>query len=241
MAGALIVAHQDDEIFALNFLSRNPISHVFYLTDGVRKNASYSPAIRAQEAVKSWSRIDPSVQVFQIGIQKQLRDGILFEDCDRNLVEELQQMVSALSPSFILTTLHDGSHQDHDMAFFISKRVLPVGCPMYVFPTYRSNYFFPKFFRVMKMPSELEPESFRVKGGVKSFIKSIQIMIDYKSQLVTWIGLAPLILLRTLLGSKVLLCGESTLDFSPQKVFFEERGRAKVEEVRISIKNCLGF
>lgn len=231
LTGILILAHQDDEVFVLNYLRKLEVSHAIYLTNGLRRGARYSNEIRRLEAEESWRIIAPNVRVIHFGSERNLRDGMLHYDISKEAILQIKAIVSEVKPSFIITTLNDGSHQDHDTTFYVARSVLPQACDLYAFPTYRSNFIFPRMFRVMKIPPGLELSQIKSQGSIKQMILTLRIMMVYKTQFVTLVGLAPGILVRMILGSKILLFDQRAFSFQPRYFFYQERGRANVREV----------
>jgi LmbE family N-acetylglucosaminyl deacetylase len=235
VSGILILAHQDDEVFFLNLVLRSEITHVFYLTDGVRTGANYSSDIRSNEASNSWNLIGQDVEILQIGQKFQINDGILHEKITPSLIAEIQTSISAINPSFILTTLNDGSHQDHDSVFLLAKSVKPKDCTLYAFPSYRANYFYPKFFRVLKIPPRMSSVEVNIRGSLSSTFTALRIMKLYSTQKKTWLGLGPAVLLRLLLGFKVAKYETCELVHVPKYYFYDIRNRATVNDVTTSL------
>jgi len=232
LTGILILAHPDDEVFIINYLGKLKVSHTIYLTNGVRSGAKYSGEIRRLEAEESWQIIDPNVRLIHFGSDHNLRDGMLHKDISKKAISQIKGIVSEVKPSFIITTLNDGSHQDHDTTFYVARSVLPQECDLFAFPTYRSNFLFPRMFRVMKVPPGLKLGQIKSERSIKKLILALRIMIVYKTQIVTWVGLAPGILVQMILGSRILLIDQRAFSFQPRHFFYQERGRANVQEVR---------
>jgi len=233
MSGILILAHQDDEVFFLSALLRFPISHVIYLTDGVRKDATYSSEIRSMEAIRSWSVIEPNVKIVELGKEFGIKDGKVHEFLSQRLFTELRNLIGEINPRFVLTTLNDGGHQDHDAVFLISRMIKPSNCTLIAIPSYRANFVFRKLYRVLKVPSNFPHSSFRIKGSLRSSIMAHRVMRLYATQKITWVGLGPMTLIRLLVGFEALICEDTSCRHIPTSYFYEIRRRARSEDLKL--------
>lgn len=232
MSGILILAHQDDEVFFLSALQKFAVSHVVYLTDGVRKDAAYSSDIRSTEVSDSWALIQPNVEIIELGKKLKIKDGKVHEYLSQQLFSELRSIVGRINPRFVLTTLNDGGHQDHDAVFLISRMIKPDNATLIAIPSYRANFVFRRLYRVLKLPSNFPHSYFKIKGSLDSSILAYRVMRLYPTQKITWLGLGPMTLIRLLIGFKALVCEDRLCRHIPDSYLYEIRHRAKSEDLK---------
>jgi LmbE family N-acetylglucosaminyl deacetylase len=235
----LILAHTDDEIMALHLLHilSKPIIFV-YLTDGKPQGAEYSPALRVEENAEALKALNLKYEAVQFGCKNSIRDGCLALDFKRQNFKDLVEIINSYNPKLIVTTAFEGGHQDHDAAFLISHKLSrQLNLPIWVFPTYRSMS--PKFklYRVMQPINDLVSKKIELSPRSRFQIIKIAIymIVTYKSQARTWLGLTIPMLRRYTFTSQYVYKYQEEIEIPhyTSTPFYEVRNRATRSELAL--------
>ena len=229
-----LLSHCDDEIFLLPFLldSKSENTIVFFST---RQEAAGPESIRKIEATEANRFLNQFQKLETVFLEPEVRDGKIFQDFGPENYQYLEELVDRVKPDEIVALAYEGGHQDHDAVEVISKclcankKIEMITCPAYC-----SSIFSKNFFRVMK--SEKLEENFQL-NRLLGVWAALRIILIYKSQFKTWIGLAPFILIHyafsTFWITRVTTFSEpKELD----RCFYEFRERATQSEVLENFK-----
>lgn len=198
-----LLAHQDDEIFGLHIYSKFGSNCVVYLTDGVRNDAKFNIDLRIQEAQNAWKKIDENAELIFFGTNHAIEDGALASAINASHLSELISICRSRNINEIVTLQNEGGHQDHDITSMLAKELSRRLVLNFVaFPAYRAVFNRSIFYAVMSsttksMPNNIKPTFARVKITMLSF----SLMKNYRSQIRSWIGLGPFIILKYLVGN----------------------------------------
>jgi hypothetical protein len=188
----ILLAHPDDEIFILPFLSKVQVKTFFvYLTN----NSRYFSADRSRELSESIQSFRDRGHDFQIEkLNKPCRDGFCFLDLSEEHFKQIDNFIKVNNVTRIATLALEGGHQDHDVASLFSRKLAICNSIDFIeFAAYRKPQ--KKFFSlaVMKPQKKGVPISFS-RLDVIHHVLSLSLL--YKSQWRTWLGLLPFILYR---------------------------------------------
>ena len=188
----ILLAHPDDEIFLLPFLSEIQAKTFFvYLT----KNSRFFRSDRSSELNESILQFRARGYDFQIeSFHKSCRDGFCFLDLNDEHFIRINEFVRNNNVTRIATLALEGGHQDHDVANLLSRKLAVMNNIDFIeFAAYRkssSNLF---SFAVMKPQIKGIPFLFNRLQVIRQVFSLILL---YKSQWRTWLGLLPFILYR---------------------------------------------
>ena len=227
-----IFAHCDDELFCLPLLlEKNSVNTIVFLTTLDKNNAEPSKVnIRMQEALKANKFLSKATTIKTIFYNEGIYDGTIHTDFYRNHFKQLTRFVLDEKPDELVTLSYEAGHQDHDSAYLITRLIseneqLKLRC----FSGYRASTLFPRLFTVLR------PISFSNKidfNRILITLIAVRLMIIYRSQAKTWIGLAPVLLIKYILFPFWEAKCETPLGYqSIRDCFYENRGRAKQHEV----------
>lgn len=227
-----LLAHQDDEIFFLPYLLGLDKKLIIYLTNGVSAGSSQSKlesrSLESELVFKKYlSKFN--VQVLWLGLQNSIPDGNLHTFICEDFLAKIQESIEQVSEpvSMILTTTFEGAHQDHDSAAVISRQFANLlVVPVIEISTYRQWLTRIYSFKVLKPQFPLKELHFR---RLKTSVVAFRLMLAYKTQKKTWMGLGPATLIS------YIFRGYQPASPQPvgvlQKCFYSFRGRATQEEV----------
>ena len=227
-----VFAHCDDEIFCLPLLLEKDAENtlIFLTTQAKSHLNSTKDDIRGQEALRASSSLKRVANIRTLFYNKNIGDGTVHDDFSEADFKELTRIVLDEKPDEIVTLSYEGGHQDHDSVHVICRLIsenhrIQLRC----FSGYRSLDLITKLFSVLKPVSPTERIAF---NRFLVVLTAIRLMIIYKSQLKTWIGLAPILLIKYSLfpfweSSNHTLNGLN----ESRDCFYEIRGRAKQYQV----------
>jgi hypothetical protein len=227
-----LLAHPDDEVLGLHLHSNSTVNHVAYLTDGVRVGAKFNSGKRVNEAQKAWSEIDKNAELIFFGTDHALRDGALREEINLFHLNELIKICQNRDINEIVTLQLEGGHQDHDIVSMLAEELSSrLSLNLIMFPAYRALHKMYPVYAVMSPTQKLIEKSglsmvLRLNFTKQAFI----LMKNYRSQLSTWIGLGPFVLLKYLIGNPNFIqqssLSKSTQD-SPSKLLYVNRKKGQ--------------
>ena len=223
-----LLAHQDDEVMALHLHSNSVNNFVVYLTNGVRTGADYNAGTRVHEARSAWSEIDQGAELIFFGTEHSLLDGELQSQLNNSHLRELILICCDRKIDEVVTLQLEGGHHDHDIAsMFAEELSRRLAVKLIVFPGYRAV--FKKFPIYVVMSSWIEKdvkESLPVVARIRLAKQSLMIMRSYGSQITTWVGLGPFVILKYLLGSPTYLFltdRQNMMQEFPKKLLYVNR------------------
>ena len=227
---ALMLAHGDDEIGAIPIVLSNPPTIVFYLTNGSGIGQSDLSKKREREIRRSWGILYPGSEVINFGSDFEIPDGTLHSNLTVAHLEILEKLVIDSGVKSLVTTHAEGGHQDHDTTFMVSQYLsLKLEVGLFSFPLYCQGSYSKKFFRVMSLHgSGIKNEIGGLQIRIRSFVKAIQLIFNYRSQWKTWIGLSlPLLFAMTRKYQLLKPTYVSLINYPEANIlFYESRGRA---------------
>ena len=223
-----LLAHQDDEILGLHLNSNQVANFVVYLTDGVRFGADYKSDTRVAEAQKAWNQIDGNAELIFFGTDNSLSDGNLANEIGYSHFHQLISICKDRDIDEIMTLQLEGGHQDHDitslLAEELSKRLL---LSLVVFPAYRALHEKFPIYAVMNLTTKVPAvKSFSWTRRIQLAGLALRLMKGYKSQIITWIGLGPFVVLKYLFGKPSFLIWnelEKASQENPKKFLYLNR------------------
>ena len=234
-----LLSHCDDEIFLLPFLLE-PSSESTLIFFTTRKSVSEDSDLRKSEAIRANQFLNRYQSIKTIFLVPEIRDGLIHKDFNIDNFEFLEGMIIQEKPAEIVTLAFEGGHQDHDSVEVIARILCEKhGIKLASCPAYRSTKFSRKLFTVMN--SGLVTQRVSVRRFLTLSV-AIRIIAIYRSQIKTWIGLAPFILLRYAIFSFDFCRVRPTLEVtSVERCFYESRARAVQDEVVSSLRGFSTF
>lgn len=229
-----LLAHQDDEIFGLHLYSSQDANHIVYLTDGVRTGANYNRDRRVNEARMAWHEIDNNAELIFFGTDHALRDGMLVDGVNSFHLHELIAICRSRNINEVISLPLEGGHQDHDIVSLIAEEISTrLSLRMFTFPAYRALHTKFPLYAVMSSTKKLLVEKNKLSSYSRlNLVKRALILMGiYKSQLTTWIGLGPFVILKYLLGNPSFI-EQSQLSINghviPSKLLYANRKKKSV-------------
>lgn len=198
-----LLAHQDDEVLGLHLNSHSVVNHVIYLTDGVRIGADYNSSKRVNEAKAAWDQIDKTAELIFFGTEHTLKDGTLREEFGPFHLSELINICLKRDIKEIVSLQLEGGHQDHDIVSMLAEEIaFRLSLDLYTFPAYRALHNKYPIYAVMSSPHKSnEKKSLSIGLRLRFAKQSLILMKYYGSQLSTWIGLGPFVIVKYLIGN----------------------------------------
>lgn len=238
MTKFFLLAHYDDEIFALPLFSVNQVNYLIFLTNGVGSSCdSAQEVIRHSEAIRNLEAnfSDFGIEIVCLGRELGVSEGELYKKM-KEVVENPQVrriFEDASSKDSIITTSFEGAHQDHDAACLIGRRLSR---------TYklriRELSTYPQLFQKIYSFSVMRPKvrDQEVKfGRIETSKRAFRLMKGYKTQRKTWVGLGLQVIFSYLFldfrTAKPASMGKL------EKCFYDFRGRADQMEVLASFQD----
>ncbi len=240
-----LLAHQDDEVLGLHLYSNSTVNHVIYLTDGVRAGAAYDSGKRVNEARKAWNEIDKNAELIFFGTDHALKDGALREEISLVHLNELIEICQNREINEIVTLQLEGGHQDHDIVSMLAEELaVRLSLDFFTFPAYRALHKRCPLYAVMSSPHKsLEKKSPPIVLRLRFTKQAFIIMKNYRSQLFTWMGLGPFVILKYLIGKPNFIQQSSTSRITqktPSKLLYANRKKVQpidYEGFRAEISN----
>ena len=240
-----LLAHQDDEVFGLHLNLQPAKNFVVYLTDGVRVGAKYDSSFRVEEARSTWSKIDRNAELIFFGTEHSIKDGDLLAQLSDSHLAGLLSICRSRKISEIVTLQLEGGHQDHDVtSLFAEELARRLSLEVILFPAYRALNAKHSSYAVMSsIAKSLEKTPRNAVARLHDTKRALVIMRIYRSQLPTWVGLGPFVLLKYLIGKpsflKLTNTNSSAQEF-PTKLLYANRKRSEAlnyGEIRQKMSN----
>jgi hypothetical protein len=202
-------AHQDDEFFAAQFIQQQIAAgnklKVIYTTNG--KYANHSVETRKQEALSALSKIGVSKSdVIFLGHSLDVNDGEVYLRLDlifKNILDQCDLPISDVRSIYV--TAYEGGHHDHDATYLLAS-ALASKCSKNVkiieFFLYNSIRVHSPFFRVMD-PATCN-NIHRISLGWNEIFLNLSMILSYRSQWKTFIGLLPQIIYALVIKRKIV-------------------------------------
>ena len=226
------MAHQDDEILGLHLNLNSATNHVIYLTDGVRCRANYNSSKRVSEARLAWNLIDKNAELLFFGTEHALKDGELREEISPFHLSELIKFCQTRNIKEIVTLQLEGGHQDHDLVSMLAEEIsFRLSLNLFTFPAYRALHKRYPIYAVMSSPNKsIEKKNLSIALRIRITKLAYILMKNYRSQLSTWIGLGPFVILKYLVGKPSFIQQPSTIKIAqgiPSKLLYANRKKVK--------------
>lgn len=234
-----LLAHQDDEIFFLPHIINSDKKLFIYLTNGVSSNSPNTIlGKRTSEANFVFEKYLEALnsQVLWWGLENSISEGQLHKHVNRELVDSLKVKITSLGGNIdtFLTTTFEGAHQDHDAVAVITRKldeIFQVGIiEISTYPQWISKIY---SFKVLSPRLPMIQYPF---NRIKVLIMATRMMVSYKTQLRTWLGLGPA-MLNAFAFRKYGSSTPTPIGVS-KSCFYEFRGRANQNEV---LKSLMGL
>jgi hypothetical protein len=241
-----LLAHQDDEVLGLHLHSSSVSNIVVYLSDGVRDGASFDSFTRVAEAKESWNEIDKNAELIFFGTDHSLRDGGLQSQINPEHLRLLISICQNRNVDEIVTLQLEGGHQDHDITSLIAEEICRrLSLNFIAYPAYRALHKKFPIYTVMSSASILaKKNTHNVLLRVQFAIKSIRLMKRYRSQITTWIGLGPFVVLQYLFGGHThieLPAAKSENQEIPKNLLYFNRNKQEKIEYESLRKDISGW
>jgi hypothetical protein len=237
-----ILAHQDDEIFALShFEKSNAIPIVCYLTKEISETG-ISGLKRMQEAKRAWENLAP-VEAKLISVVNISADGNLPEVNLANLLQELVDLHIVWNFQRVISPTFEGGHQDHDMTFIVAKKLSKtLKIEHRHFSCYSGGNSMKTSFRYFKVQKGIQCESAECTS-ISTIAQPAQVTklilkftLAYRSQWKGLLGLVPVLVLNTLKGrTSIHTCVPTETYLS--KPLYEIRNRYKSEQFNMWVQS----
>jgi hypothetical protein len=200
MRRIFLLAHTDDEIFCLPFICESGVtSYLMYFTlDSPSNDRDFSASNRALELFSALRVLKERYRVDSIFFDPLSPDGELHSNFESADLQKLRDKVRELEIQEIVTLSFEGGHQDHDYLAIVASLVGHLeSLPVIHCPAYRGSRRNKRFFRVM---NPIKPFSIKMINNPSIIIIAMRLMLIYKSQYKTWLGLGPMTILKYLKG-----------------------------------------
>ncbi len=227
-----IFAHCDDELFCLPLLlEKNSENTLIFLSTLGKNQVNLSKVdIRQREALKASRYLDRITTTKILFYTKEIYDGSIHSDFNQANFSELTTIVLNENPDELVTLSYEGGHQDHDSVHLITRLIsenqnLVFRC----FSGYRASGLSPKLFLVLNPIAATEKLFF---NRFLTISTSVRLILTYKSQTKSWIGLAPVLLIKYAFFPFLESKTQSSIDPKfMRNCFYQNRGRAKQSDV----------
>lgn len=227
-----IFAHCDDELFCLPLLLEKNSENVLIFLTTLDKGSSDFPKvnIRSQEALKADRFLSRFTTIKTIFYNEKIYDGTIHSDFLAHDFDQLTRFVVEQRPDELVTLSFEAGHQDHDSVHLITRLIadneqLRFRC----FSGYRASTLLPRLFLVLKPSSAVGKIAF---NRFLTTMIAVRLIAIYRSQVKTWVGLAPLLLFKYTLSPFWEAKSENGLgNLYIENCFYDNRGRAKQHEI----------
>lgn len=240
MRRLFLLAHTDDEIFCLPFICDSGVtSYLMYFTlDSPSNNRDFGSSRRALELSSAVSVLNEKYEVKAIFFDPLSPDGELHSNFQCDDLQKLRYKVRELEIQEIVTLSFEGGHQDHDYLAIVASLVGHLeSLQVFHCPAYRGSRINRRFFRVM---NPIKPFSIKKLNSLSLVIIAMRLILIYKSQYKTWLGLGPMTIFKYL--NRVSTYNEKyVLDKLAlhENCFYENRKRQKQYEVNQRISDLI--
>jgi LmbE family N-acetylglucosaminyl deacetylase len=235
-----IFAHCDDELFCLPLLlEKNSQSTIIFLSTLKEGEISLTKSnTRQLEALRANQFLRKFADVKVLFLKGDILDGTIHDDFDATSFNQLTRIILDEKPSELVTLSYEAGHQDHDSAELIT-RILSENhkLKMRCFSGYRASAISPRFFLVLKPADPIGKISF---NRILVTFVLWRLIIIYRSQAKTWLGLAPALILKYAFLSVREDNKSKSMNLDQiQSCFYQSRGRAIQREVLIAHQKFL--
>ena len=205
----VILAHQDDEMAFSTRIShelvQGNIIHCVFLTDG---NANrINKGIRDSESLSVLCKLGVKTDnVYFIGTKYRIPDGCLPEHVSL-ATKSLELTLEGKIFHRVYCMAYEGGHQDHDASFCIAinfstkRNLLNRTWQIPFYNGFKTNY---KLFRVL-VPIPITGRTLLKKLKFTEAYKDTLLVLNYKSQWKTWLGLLPEFLFQRVIKRNEIL------------------------------------
>lgn len=240
-----LFAHQDDEFFCIPLIKKDVAqgerSLIFYLTSG--NGGKATPEQRNRESLKVLSELGVNKKnIIFLGTDYDVPDGRLYENVEL-IYERLKFHLNTQLENIcnIYIPCYEGGHQDHDVISWMACRLRKLySSSVYQFPLYNAYNTLTPFFGVMNLIESQTMSTLKMEFSFKDLLY----LRFYKTQLKTWVGLAPFVFLRLLKSQYVNLIEfrESYLLSKPHDgtLLYERRTDKRYLQLKPLMKKFLG-
>jgi hypothetical protein len=236
----------DDEVFLIPYLvelseDKHSDVSIFFLTKSEGRGNKFDQIVRERESERAISRMLPRAKVNFLGRKFNVSDLQLHEDLIVHF-EYLKQILSKdcdklVSPHF------EGGHIDHDSSCILANAIAKeLGCRHLTFHLYSARAKKGHLFRVAKPSGNVSSVSTsRISSRV--YRNTLLIPIRYRSQFLTWLGLYPGLVFRTLILRKFVMQETSHFDFGNPpnfgKILYENKGDGSYAQWSLCVTDFL--
>jgi LmbE family N-acetylglucosaminyl deacetylase len=232
----------------LHLLGNNEseINHVAYLTNSVPNYAQFDGKTRQKECIAAWDVLRPSVGISFLGHNLNLQDGNLHRSFDEECFGELLALTNSIECDEIVTVALEGGHQDHDITSLVAERIaMLTGLPLILFPTYHAPKNRINRYSVMTSRNASSIDFVLSPARrIELFLATIRIIAKYKTQSRTWVGLAPFIFIRYLMGRvtyEKFLKVESWVQADPNFFLYSNRNKCEIIDYKLFRLKLMSF
>jgi len=234
----LILSHQDDEFAARHILElelqkKNKII-VIYLSNGCTENNRISNIRNAESRL---ALKDLAEEIIFLGDILSIYDGQIVFNLN-NLYINLLAVISIYMKNIdcIYAPAYEGGHQDHDATNFIVSKIsehLDLIDRTFQFPIYHGRKIPFGLFKVLS-PIKENGVQHQINISMQFKIRLLKSCILYKSQIRSFIGLYPALIMKLALTSHLHIQKINIFNFCIRPhdgiLFYEKRGRFTFKE-----------
>ena len=200
-----VYAHQDDELFTLpllrEFLALGDEVVCVYLTSGSFNCDEKVISVRNEESVHILTKLGVrESSILFLGQEHRINDGELYQRLE-SAIEGLES-VSAQGVESVFLPAWEGGHQDHDACHVVGKLFCRLHSIERVFEfSLYNGYKLPgPLFNVMAL---IPRENSSIAYSARLTLIECISMFRYRSQLTTWLALAPFVIFKFLVRSEM--------------------------------------
>jgi hypothetical protein len=226
----ILLPHMDDEVFLIPYLvelseDMNCEVSIFFLTKSEGRGHKYDQTVREKESERAISQILPHAKIEFLGKKFNVDDLELHKSLTMHY-EYLKQILSENCDTLV-SPYFEGGHIDHDSSCILTNVLAKeLGCRHLTFHLYSARTKKGHLFRVAKPCGDVSSVSTsRISSGV--YRNTVLIPFRYRSQFLTWLGLYPGLVSRTLLLRKFVMQDTYDFDFSKPpnfgKILYENK------------------
>lgn len=234
-------AHQDDE-FGIFVQIKNDVKKnepfVFYLTSGTNKKLNKNKLfLRDKESIKVLTSLGVKKEnIFFVGRKLDIDHNKLHLNVKKVTIFLEKYISNTHKPSSIYTHSWEGGHEDHDTCNLIARRIKKKfkikNC--FQFPLYNSFNTSIIFFKIFNPIKKKKIK--KVFASILDRIYYIKLLFYYKSQIKTWVGLYPFLIIHYFFKGYNLIEKLDTNKIIKKphlgKLLYERRGFCKFENLK---------
>jgi LmbE family N-acetylglucosaminyl deacetylase len=227
----------DDEVFIFPYLAklneqRSSEVRIYFLTKSEGRGNKFDQNVRENESKHAIAKILPSAEVHFLGRKFDIKDQGLHSkilDLFDFLHSELNgKCENLISPHF------EGGHIDHDSSSILATELArALKCKLHTFHLYSARAHSGNLFRVGK-PTEANVSQVQFIVNASVYFHTLMIPFRYRSQFMTWLGIYPSLVWRTLVRRKFAINIQT--GFNPNikpnsgRLLYENRGDGTFSE-----------